>query len=274
MDRQDRGREGTRGCEADGHRRPQTAPPHRRRTSLHGHAGTGVCGALCDLHAAPLICCSLHLHPCPPPHPPSHRPPPPHPPPFQVWFSATSSAPWGLRIIQTVIIVLANQLVMRPVKLLTTFPFLWCRPAWRIPFLSPCPTPPDVPDEALQPGPPALDPAHLQWDAPTLQRLAGETTIPMLRLHLGAIAAALDPLSGGRGGDGAAAVQGLLEGAQPNAVTDMYHLVLLSLQDDCPSLAHRFLKVWAAPAPPPRNCRLASDTTPAIVYKGLNFNLI
>ena len=98
----------------------------------------------------------------------------------------------------------------------------------------------------------------------------------MLRLHFAAIAAVLDPVSGGRAGawDGAGAVQTLLEGAQPNAVTDMYHLVLLSLQNDCPSLAHRFLKVWAAPAPPPCNRRLASDTGPTIVYNGLDSNLI
>ena len=159
-----------------------------------------------------------------------------------VWFSATAGSAWYLRIIQTVIIVLCNQMVMQPIRTLTIFPFLWCRPSWRIPCLMPCPAPPEVPAHALQCETPALDFAEFHWDAPTLKKLAEETEIAMLKLHLAAIAAVLDPGGRAEAPDDAGAVQDLLDGAHPSEVTDLYHVVLLSLQNDCQSLARRFLK--------------------------------
>ena len=90
---------------------------------------------------------------------------------------------------QSVVILLTNQLLMKPLSLIR-LPFYFCRPHWRIPCLLPCPEPRALPPHALDPAPPATDLTQYDWDSPTLRHLAAEAKSVMLQVHLSSLAAA------------------------------------------------------------------------------------
>ena len=118
---------------------------------------------------------------------------------------------------------------MLPMRLLLSLPFYFCKPRRRLPCLLPCPMVEPVPDAALKPCSPGN--THcVVWDPVTLRILASETNITMLRLHLNSIAKAVELEAGCNPMESARAVQNLVTTRTVGDVTDVYILVLLSLQ--------------------------------------------